>query len=58
MAVRKKYSHTSKGPALGRGLDALISTDDIQTQGKKLLIRTLNPLVLRATSIYHILSEV
>ena len=33
MAVRKKYSHTSKGPALGRGLDALISTDDIQTQG-------------------------
>lgn len=33
MAVRKKYSHSTKAPALGRGLDALISTDNIQTQG-------------------------
>ena len=33
MAVRKKYSHSIKAPALGRGLDALISTDNIQTQG-------------------------
>lgn len=33
MAVRKKFNHTGKSNALGRGLDALISTDDIQTQG-------------------------
>ena len=33
MAVRKKFSQSGKGSALGRGLDALISTDDIQTQG-------------------------
>ena len=28
MAVRKKF-----GPALGRGLDALISTEDVRTEG-------------------------
>lgn len=33
MAVQKKYHHTSKGYALGRGLDALISTQEVKTQG-------------------------
>lgn len=33
MAVRKKFSQSGKSHALGRGLDALISTDNIQTQG-------------------------
>ncbi len=33
MAVRKKYNQSGKGFALGRGLDALISTDEIRTQG-------------------------
>ncbi len=33
MAVHKKYSTGSKGSALGRGLDALISTEEVSTQG-------------------------
>lgn len=33
MAVHKKYSKTTKTAALGRGLDALISTDNVSTQG-------------------------
>ena len=33
MAVRKKYNRITKTAALGRGLDALISTDDVSTQG-------------------------
>ena len=33
MAVHKKYNTGSKGSALGRGLDALISTDEVSTQG-------------------------
>ena len=34
MAVHKKYNNTgSKGSALGRGLDALISTEEVSTQG-------------------------
>jgi ParB family chromosome partitioning protein len=33
MAVHKKYSKGTKAAALGRGLDALISTDDVSTQG-------------------------
>lgn len=33
MAVHKKYNLGSKGSVLGRGLDALISTDDVSTQG-------------------------
>ena len=33
MAVHKKYSRTAKTNALGRGLDALISTDSVSTQG-------------------------
>ena len=33
MAVRKKYNSTNRGTALGRGLDALIDTSDVMTQG-------------------------
>ena len=33
MAVHKKYNLTGKSNALGRGLDALISTDEVRTQG-------------------------
>jgi len=33
MAVKKKYNTTGKSHALGRGLDALISTDDIRQGG-------------------------
>ena len=33
MAVHKKYNTTAKNNALGRGLDALISTENVRTQG-------------------------
>ena len=33
MAVKKKYNRNTKTAALGRGLDALISTDSVSTQG-------------------------
>lgn len=33
MAVHKKYNHSTKTNALGRGLDALISTETVSTQG-------------------------
>ncbi|MCD7713543.1 MAG: ParB/RepB/Spo0J family partition protein [Prevotella sp.] len=33
MAVKKKFHTAKKGMALGRGLDALISTDVVQTEG-------------------------
>ncbi len=33
MAVHKKYSSSTKNNALGRGLDALISTEGVRTQG-------------------------
>ena len=33
MAVKKKFSTGSKGTALGRGLDALISTEAVRTEG-------------------------
>ena len=33
MAVRKKFATGSKGSALGRGLDALISTEAVRTEG-------------------------
>lgn len=33
MAVHKKYNRNTKTNALGRGLDALISTDNVSTQG-------------------------
>ena len=33
MAVHKKYSSSTKNNAVGRGLDALISTEGVRTQG-------------------------
>lgn len=33
MAVKKKYNRNTKTTALGRGLDALISTENVSTQG-------------------------
>lgn len=33
MPVKKKYSNTSRTNALGRGLDALIQTDNVRTSG-------------------------
>ena len=37
MAVHKKYNRNAKTNALGRGLDALISTDNVSTQGSSTL---------------------
>lgn len=42
MAVHKKYSNGVKSNALGRGLDALISTDSVRTQGSS----TINEIAL------------
>jgi ParB family chromosome partitioning protein len=42
MAVHKKYSKTTKTTALGRGLDALISTDNVSTQGSS----TINEIAI------------
>lgn len=42
MAVKKKYSKTTKATALGRGLDALISTDSVSTQGSS----TINEIAI------------
>ncbi len=42
MAIHKKYNLGSKTPALGRGLDALISTEDVSTQGSS----TINEIPL------------
>ena len=42
MAVHKKYSKTTKTTALGRGLDALISTDSVSTQGSS----TINEIAI------------
>ena len=33
MAVKKKFTTVGKGAALGRGLDALISTEEVRTEG-------------------------
>ncbi len=33
MAVKKKFNTKLKGPALGKGLDALISTETVKTEG-------------------------
>ena len=33
MAVHKKYNRNAKVSALGRGLDALISTETVSAQG-------------------------
>lgn len=42
MAVKKKFHTAKKGMALGRGLDALISTDVVQTEGSS----TINEIPL------------
>ena len=42
MAVHKKYNSSNKGFALGRGLDALISTDEVKPQGSS----TINEVLL------------
>ena len=42
MAVHKKYNNGTKSNALGRGLDALISTEGVRTQGSS----TINEIAL------------
>lgn len=42
MAVRKKYNISAKNNALGRGLDALISTDSVQPKGSS----TINEIAI------------
>ena len=42
MAIHKKYNTGSKGSALGRGLDALISADEVRTQGSS----TINEIAI------------
>ena len=42
MAVHKKYNSSQKSNALGRGLDALISTETVRTQGSS----TINEIVI------------
>jgi ParB family chromosome partitioning protein len=42
MAVQKKYNKGTKVTALGRGLDALISTDSVSTQGSS----TINEIAI------------
>ncbi len=42
MAVRKKYTTGGKGSALGKGLDALISTEAVRTEGSS----TINEIPL------------
>lgn len=42
MTAHKRYSNGTKGSALGRGLDALISTDNVRTQGSS----TINEIPL------------
>ncbi len=42
MAVHKKYNNGTKSNALGRGLDALISTENVRTQGSS----TINEIPL------------
>ena len=42
MAVHKKFNRNAKTNALGRGLDALISTDDVNTQGSS----TINEIAI------------
>ena len=42
MAVHKKYNSSQKSNALGRGLDALISTETIRTQGSS----TINEIAI------------
>ena len=42
MAVHKKYSSSTKNNSLGRGLDALISTEGVRTQGSS----TINEIAI------------
>ena len=42
MVVHKKYNRNIKTNALGRGLDALISTESVSTQGSS----TINEVAL------------
>lgn len=42
MAVHKKYNRNAKTNALGRGLDALISTNDVNTEGSS----TINEIAI------------
>ena len=42
MAVHKKYNRNAKTNALGRGLDALISTEAVSTQGSS----TINEIAI------------
>ncbi len=42
MAVHKKYNSSQKSNALGRGLDALISTETVRTQGSS----TINEIAI------------
>jgi ParB family chromosome partitioning protein len=42
VAVHKKFNRNAKTNALGRGLDALISTDDVNTQGSS----TINEIAI------------
>ena len=42
MAVHKKYNNGTKSNALGRGLDALISTEGVRTQGSS----TINEIAI------------
>jgi ParB family chromosome partitioning protein len=42
VAVHKKYNRNAKTNALGRGLDALISTDDVHTEGSS----TINEIAI------------
>ena len=41
MAVHKKYNRNAKVNALGRGLDALISTETVSTQGSSTISEVL-----------------
>ena len=45
MPVHKKYNRNVKTNALGRGLDALISTESVSTQGSS----TINEVPLQQT---------
>lgn len=55
MAVHKKYNRNAKTNALGRGLDALISTEAVSTQGSS----TINEIAIdqiEANPINHAVS--
>ncbi len=47
MAVKKKFATAKRGPALGRGLDALISTEMVRTEGSS----TINEIPLEQIEV-------